>query len=143
MKSTYQFDKENGMAKVIFTNKRGKHYLGYACCHEQDFDMMSEKTGLFIAEQRAIVDYLRGMRDTDIKPKLQILEHIYDGIQRSKHFNENSYENRILRRQIRFLKNDLTTVNENIAEIQKNLEEFIHEKDNFYKRVRANREKND
>lgn len=139
MKSIYYFDEENGVSEVTFIEKNGRRYVGYACCHEKDKDMMSEKTGMFIAEQRAVMDYLREFRDTDIKPKLQILEHIYNSFQQSKNFNEKSYESRLLRRQIRLLKNDLTTINEDLTERKENLKDFLEEKDKFYNRIRANR----
>ena len=68
-----------------------------------------------------------------------MLEHIYDGFQQSKYFNEKSYESRFIRRQIRFLKNDLTTINETLVETRKNITRTIVEKDKFYRDVRKHR----
>lgn len=141
MKRLYDFDPVDGIAHVTFIIG-DKKFRGTAICHEQDKDMMSEKTGLYLAEQRATIAYLQDVRDNDIKPKLQMLEHIYDGFQQSKYFNEKSYESRFIRRQIRFLENDLTTINETLAETRKNITRTIIEKDKFYRDVRRHRTKN-
>lgn len=138
MKRLYDFDPVDGIAHVTFIIG-DKEFRGTAICHEQDKDMMSEKTGLYLAEQRATIAYLQDARDNDIKPKLQMLEHIYDGFQQSKYFNEKSYESRFIRRQIRFLENDLTTINETLAETRKNITRTIIEKDKFYRDVRKHR----
>ena len=58
---------------------------------------------------------------------------------RSKYFNPKSYENRMLQRQIRFIKKQLTVVNNDLARIQQNLRELLQDKDEFYKAVRKKR----
>lgn len=60
----------------------------------------------------------------------------------SKKFNEKSYENKMLQRQINMIKQDIQTVKEMIEEERNNLKSYIDTKDDFYKKVRANREKN-
>lgn len=138
MKISYEFNPEERKSKVTLSFG-DKQFCGEALCHEQDADMMSEKTGLTIAQSRAVINYLCHVRDNEIKPKLQMLEHIYDGFQQSKYFNEKSYESRFIRRQIRFLKNDLTAINKHLAEKRKNLTRMIVEKENFYQKVRRQR----
>ena len=61
----------------------------------------------------------------------------------SKHFNPNSYENKMLQRQIRDFNLDLDIFKDILATEEQMLMEYLEEKDKFYKRIRANREKAD
>ena len=61
----------------------------------------------------------------------------------SKHFNPNSYENKMLQRQIRDFNLDLDIFKDILATEEQMLIEYLEEKDKFYKRIRANREKAD
>ena len=59
----------------------------------------------------------------------------------SKKFNEKSYEYKMLKRQINMYLFDLEVVKEDIETEQKKLREYLSNKDKFYKRIRANRQK--
>ena len=115
-------------------------FYGTAYCDPEDEDMMSEKTGCEIAYRRAKIKVLRHSKN-QLKERLAALNQLYYSMNRSKHFNEKSYENKMLQRQIHFIKNDLTTVKEMITTEEKNLRDFIESKDVFYKKVRARRQK--
>lgn len=126
-----------GLASCILTD--GQHYYcGVAQCHPDDLDMASEKTGCEIAFKRAKIRALREYRDT-LKIKLQALNQLYYSINQSKSFNEKSYENKMLQRQIRMIKFDLDTTKEIIATEEQNLREYLSEKEKFYKKIRSNR----
>ena len=112
-----------------------KIYCGVAACHPDDYDMCSEKTGCEIAVRRATIEAYRGYKRI-IKERLGALNQYYYSINMSKKFNEKSYENKMLQRQIRFLKDDLATINKLIDSEYENLRTYINEKDKFYKRIR-------
>lgn len=100
--------------------------------------MKSEKTGCEIAFRRAKIHAIQDYRD-ELKTKLAALNQLYYSMKHSTHFNEKSYENKMLQRQIRTIKFDLETTKEIIATEYKNLKEYIDNKDTFYKKTRAKR----
>ena len=140
-KITFHFDKELGIA-TCYIDENGKKYIGKAYCHLDDMDMMSEKTGCEIAFRKARMRGLKEIRDEQ-KASLKALKHLYSIMANSKHFNPKSYENKMLQRQIRLYEDDLATTKEIIATEQQMLNDYIEEKDKFYKRIRANREKDE
>ena len=101
--------------------------------------MKSEKTGMHIAEKRATIGYLKAIRDNEIKPQLKILKQFYYSINQSKQFNPKSYEARMLNRQIKMLEEGLDYVKKNIKASQKDLSNYINEKEKFYTFVRKGR----
>ena len=82
------------------------------------------------------------MEQDTLKDKIATLKQFYYTINRSKHFNENSYENIMLQRQIRMTEMDLVTAREMIAGEEQSLRTYIEEKDKFYKHIRKNRKFN-
>ena len=54
----HSFDPATGVATCELLDKNGKKYYGRAVCCNEDADMMSEKTGLIIAESRAVIQAL-------------------------------------------------------------------------------------
>lgn len=135
----FSWDEETGMASCILTDGQ-KYYTGFAQCHPEDTDMKGEKTGCEIALKRAKINALRGYRD-ELKTKNAALKQLYFSMNNSKHFNEKSYENRMLQRQIRMINFDLATTKEMIVTEEQNLRTYLSEKDNFYKKIRLNRKK--
>ena len=115
----------------------GFEFVGEAQCHPDDMDMESERTGLCIAEARAMIKVMRFKRDHEIAPQLKILNHLYSNMGTSKYFNPKSYEAKMLRSQIKDVKNQLATVSNEIADEQKYLKEYIQKKDNLYRKLRA------
>jgi hypothetical protein len=133
----FSWDEETGTASCILTDGK-KTYTGIAMCHPDDEDMKGEKTGCEIALRRANIDVLKAYRD-ELKTKLAALNQLYYSMKHSTHFNEKSYENRMLQRQIRMTNFDLTVIKEDIATEQQNLREYILKKDIFYKQTRQRR----
>lgn len=133
----FEWDAETGLASCILTD--GQHYYtGIAQCHPDDQDMMSEKTGCEIALRRAKIYALREYRD-ELKLKRQALSQLYYSMNQSNKFNEKSYENKMLQRQIRLLDFDLITTKEIIATEQQNLKDYLKKKDDFYNKTRFRR----
>ena len=135
----FNWDPEEGVASCIIKYKN-QTFCGVAMCHEEDKDMMSEKTGMEIAYRRATIDYLKYIRDMELKPALKALKQLYYTMKHSTHFNPNSYENSKLQRHIRMYEFDLETINELIVNERKNLKDYIDKKDEFYKKTRISRQ---
>lgn len=138
-KPMYNWDPEEGVASCIIKYKN-QTFCGVAMCHEEDKDMMSEKTGMEIAYRRATIDYLKYVRDMELKPALKALKQLYYTMKHSTHFNPKSYENSKLQRHIRMYEFDLETINELIVNERKNLKDYIDKKDEFYKKTRISRQ---
>ena len=135
----FHWDEETGKAACIVSNGE-KVYTGFAQCHPDDNDMASEKTGCEIALRRAKINALRGYRD-ELKTRLSALNQYYHSMNMSCKFNEKSYENKMLQRQIRQIKFDLDTTKEMIANEELNLRAYIKSKDVFYTQTRKRRQK--
>lgn len=131
-----EYNEESRITYCYINDEKGRMYIGIAMCHEDDIDMLSWRTGEEIAYRRARMDYLRGQRETELKPRLAALKQLYYSMKHSSKFNPNSYENCMLQRQIRLLEFDLATIKEELANSQKNLKDYINGKDKVYKRIR-------
>lgn len=138
-KPIFNWDPEEGVASCIIKYKN-QTFCGVAMCHKEDQDMMSEKTGMEIAYRRATIDYLKYVRDMELKPALKALKQLYYTMKHSTHFNPESYENSKLQRHIRMYEFDLETINELIVNERKNLKDYIDKKDEFYKKTRISRQ---
>ena len=134
----FGWNEDTGMASCILTDGENV-YTGYAKCHPDDNDMKGEKTGCEIAFKRAKICALRGYRD-ELKLSLKTLNQLYFSMNQSKRFDEKSYENKMLQRQIRRINFDLATVKEIIATEEQNLRTYLSEKDKFYVKTRIRRE---
>lgn len=135
----FNWDPEEGVASCIIKYKN-QTFCGVAMCHEEDKDMMSEKTGMEIAYRRATIDCLKYVRDMELKPAIKALKQLYYTMKHSTHFNPKSYENSKLQRHIRMYEFDLETINELIVNERKNLKDYIDKKDEFYKKTRISRQ---
>ena len=96
IKNNIEYGYINGSAVCIIIYN-GYRFVGEATCHPDDLDFESERVGLTIAEARANLKVLRHMRDCEIKPQLKILNHLFSNIQSSTHFNNYSYETKMIR----------------------------------------------
>lgn len=135
----FSWQAQDGEA-ICVINDGKKTFYGAASCHPADEDMKSEKTGCEIALRRAKIKYYRYYRDS-LKERLAALKQFYYTINRSKQFNEKSYENIMLQRQIRMIELDLATAREMIAGEEQDLRLYITEKDKFYNQIRKQRER--
>ena len=133
----FSWEEERGIASCILSDGE-KIYTGFAQCHPDDEDMKGQKTGCEIAFRRARINALRGYRD-ELKIKLAVLNQLYHSMDMSHRFNPKSYENKMLQRQIRMTNFDLDTTKEMIATEKQNLNTYIKEKDDFYRKTRVRR----
>ena len=134
----YEWDENVGVAWCTIYYK-DLEFLGTACCHEDDADMMSKLTGQTIAEFRATLQYLRHIRDNELRPQLKSLYQLYYSMNRSTKFNPKSYESKMLYSQIQNLENDLATIKENIAVLKQDLKQYIEDKEKSHQLIRSRR----
>lgn len=137
---TFQWDPSTGQAVCVLEYKN-EIFVGTAKCDPVDFDMISEKTGLYIAEQRASIQFYQHIKNNEIKPQLQVLNHLCSTMWNSKNLNQKSYEFKRILKEINNLENDLITINNVIADTKETLKTYIDEKDSFYKKIREKRDK--
>ena len=138
-KTKIEWFEESGLALCTITDSYDRTYHAEAFCHSNDQDMKSEKTGCEIAFTRARIKYYQYYKEC-LKERLSALNQLYYSMNRSKYFNEKSYENKMLQSQIRVIKNELDTTNQIIAELEYDLSRYLDEKDKFYKKIRHLRE---
>ena len=69
-KPEFSWEEETGVAICVLTDEKGRVFVGEATCHSQDTDMKSERTGCELAFRRAKLQYLRTIRDSELKPAL-------------------------------------------------------------------------
>lgn len=136
----FTWNEETGEATCIITD--GTHYFtGVAKCHPEDMDMKNKLTGFRIAQLRAENNYYIHMRDNDILPCHKMLKHLYNCMEQKSDFDKNCNEARLTRRKIQQNELDLILVKEMLADNKKELKSYLAEKDKFYRRIRANRQK--
>ena len=130
--TTYDFENKVASADVLIDNRK---FTTYAKCCNEDIDMCSPNTGCEIANKKLAIRIAKEYK-RDLKIGLAALEQLYYSMNRSKHFNPKSYENKMLYSQVQVYKNDLAEINKFIAEKEQDLKEYIAEKDKFYKQIR-------
>ena len=134
MNYSFDWNPETGEAICVLTHK-GRDYVGYAQCHDQDKDFISERTGSFIAEMRANIKYLQYKKNT-LTQEIKTLKRIADIINNNPKCQEKSYEKILLQREIRSKKNILFTIKEELNNEQEYLKYYIDNKDKLYNRIR-------
>ena len=134
----FSYNPNSGEASCLIEDKDGNIIYGIAKCHPDDMDMASEKTGCDFAYRRAYIKVLQAYKK-ELKTELRALNQLYYSLNRSKHFNPKSYENKMLQRQIRQKQEDINYVNDSIENSKKELRYIIKEKDKFYQGIRKHR----
>lgn len=136
MDKNIKFEYCNGTATCHIEYKN-MTFTGTAQCHPDDMDFESERTGCYIAETRAVIKVLRFQRDFEIKPALNILNHLHSNMKTSKHYNPKSYEVKMIHSQIHVLEKELAVINSELAIERTNLSVYLNEKEKIYTRLRA------
>ena len=102
-------------------------------------EFCSEKTGLAIAETRAMINYLTWVRDIELGQQLKILEHLENGVNAKEKKDKNGY---MIYRAANRCRDEIKFINEEVAAMRKELKEYIENKADLYDKVRARRSKN-
>ena len=127
--------KDNYTKCEVIDDKYGRKYIGEAYCHPNDADFQSLITGSTIAEMRALINTMVAYKN-DLRIKLEALHQLYYSMNQSKKFNKESYEAKMLFRQIKLLKQDLSAAKEQIELYKQDLSTYMEDKDNVYKYLR-------
>lgn len=135
----FDYDKDEGLTVCTINMGNDGRFYGAATCHPDDKDMCSELTGQTIAHMRANISYLEFLRDMRIKPGLKALKQLYASTNRSKKFQADSYEAKMMRSQIGVYERDLADVKEALKFLRQDLKDYINIKDEKYKVIRKKR----
>lgn len=134
----FTWNNESGTSSCILSDGVNE-FIGIAMCCDDDKDMISEKTGCTIALFRAEIAYYKHMRDNEIKPALNALNHLKSIITSNSKFNPKSYEYRRLISQINQKEDDLTVIKKLLKDKREELKEYIDSKEKCYQRIRYHR----
>lgn len=139
MNIEYKWDKETGttIASVILID--GNKIEAEAHCHPDDMDMCNEQTGHVLADFKLLVKAYQYQKNHVLQPKLKMLLHLKSLFERNPNYNKNSYENKMLYKQIALLKQEIAEVKYLIENTKQQRREYINLKDAFYKKIRAKR----
>ena len=131
----YCYDAESGIAyceiKAYDTIFRGTAFV-----HPDDMDLHSEKTGCQIAGWRAYLQLLCYERDSIIIPQLNAYKQLFYSMNRSRNYNKDSYEAKMLYRAIKRTEADLEHIRNAIKLERAELKKYIDGKDKVYQRIR-------
>ena len=139
MEHNYLYDKDSGVSTYIIEYE-GQYFTGIAHCSPEDIDMQNELTGIKIASSRAIIKLFQYRRN-ELKHKLAALNQLYYSVNKSKKYNSHGYMENMLEHQRQQIQNELDIMKDALKDEQEELKQYIDNKDKFYKRVRANRNK--
>lgn len=116
----------------------GRYFTGYAKCLPVDEDMMSEHTGCTLAEIKANIKRLKYIRN-QVREQLKPLELFQKRLECCKNYDDNSFEARRLRKEIRLYKEEIQEITNAINDEEQYLKKYIAEKDSLYVKIRAKR----
>jgi predicted metal-binding transcription factor (methanogenesis marker protein 9) len=135
-KMTFHIE-EDGVTTVCTYLKKGKVYIGKTKCSEGDLIFQCKLTGEHIAANRAVIASLKDEKVTlEIQAKLckEILNQIPIRSRKSKVARDLKAKYLILNMEIESLKNSIEA-----AKLSN--KDYIDSKDEFYKKLKENREK--
>lgn len=133
------YNKETGES-ICQINYDNHIFIGKAFCHPEDEDVKSAITGPTIAEARAELKKFKHIRNETII-QLKALNHLWIGINNSKKVNIKDYSYRRLQSEVQRLKNQLTTANNEIADLKQFLKAYIAKKEAAAQKYRLDKNK--
>ena len=113
-----------------------KKYCAYAECHTDDVPIFSQRLGERIAYDRASIDYLRDERDK-INEQIKSLKHLLSIYNQSQKTNKESYEYKMLQKQINTYIRDSKESSRAIKEIKEEDIKYVTERAQLLKRTKA------
>lgn len=140
MKEKYimNWDPEEKIASCIIEDGNNIFY-GSAWCHPDDKDFGNEATGCNYAMARANIKLLQHKKNNIYRPSLKALKHLQSCMVFSPQYNPKSYEAKALQRQINYYEDMITLTEKAIDDLRKELKTTIDQKDDLYKKIRANK----
>lgn len=113
-----------------------KKYCGHAECHADDIPIFSQRLGERLAYDRASIDYLRDERDK-INEQIKSLKHLLSIYNQSQKTNKESYEYKMLQKQINTYIRDSKELSRAIKEIKEEDIKYVTERAQLLKRTKA------
>ena len=113
-----------------------KKYCGHAECHADDISIFSKRLGERLAYDRASIDYLRDERDK-INEQIKSLKHLLSIYNQSQKTNKESYEYKMLQKQINTYIRDSKELSRAIKEIKEEDIKYVTERAQLLKRTKA------
>ena len=107
----FTFDEISGICGCSIVLNDFLQGFGIAQCADEDRDVISEKTGMQIAEYRAQINLLQNYKNRELWPGLKALEHLKGTMENSKKFNPKSYEAKRLDKEIKHYKEGIEDIN--------------------------------
>lgn len=139
-KEDYIWDNDKTVCTCILTLD-GQDFTGVAKCHSVDRDMSNRIVGETLSFNRAYIKILRYLRKIEVEIPLTHLTNLFKNMQTSYRFNGDSFEAKQIKKEIKRLQDAKEVINEQIEIIKQYNKDYINAKDNYYKKVRASREK--
>lgn len=134
----FTWDEVSGICGCSIILDDFMHGFGIAQCAEEDRDVISERTGSYIAELRARINLLQCYKNNELRPGLKALEHLKSTMIQSKKHNPESYERKRLNIEIRNIKKDIADIEAAIEKEKQTLYEYINNKEIIHARFRQN-----
>ncbi len=139
LKDTFIWEEGSQVAScVLFDTATNETFVGMAKCAEEDLDFASSKTGLYIAQQRATIKYLKAQKKK-AQIKVNTLHDFYFSVNTSKHFDPKEYLERKLMKHYHRAKLDIKTYDTTIELYENSLAEFIEQKGKLFAQLKAKR----
>lgn len=137
MKLNYYYDSGTHTTTCVC---RGKHktYVGTSQCHEHDYEFESKLVGQEIALTRAAIQEIIDARD-DAHQRVIALRHVYDILDQNEKVDNNSFECRMIKRQLTIQENELAALKEVLKDMRSDLNDTIKQKETLYKKLKAMR----
>lgn len=133
----FTWDEVSGMTTCTIILDDFLQGFGIAECADQDRDVISQRTGEYIAELRAQINLLQNYKNRELYPGLKALLHLKSTMTNSKLHNPDSYESKRLNIEIKNLRKDIADIQGAIKETKQTLYDYINAKENMYQRQRA------
>lgn len=133
MNIKFYTDEEYSYCEIIYKNIT---FTGHAKCHEDDYDMKSERTGYSIAEIRANIQKLTWIRDYEILPAYNNFKHFYNCLTNSPKSNKESYEIKRVYKEFKRLEYELRAIRKAIKDEREYVRNYINKKEELYQRLR-------
>lgn len=135
----YDYCEEEGIMHciVMYPGSDDLDYagFGFAYCHPDDIKYKSQRTAGVIAEYRAEIDLLRKIKKFKLQPGIAALEHALSTMQQSPQYNDNSYEAKRLKRELKNYKLDIRDIDITIDELEQNLKIYLSRKDDLHRKL--------
>ena len=139
VKPNYFWDEKTGVM-ICEIEYQGNTFKGMAVCHEDDADFKSELVGSNLAYERAYIKLFKYLKKTE-KARLDVLLNVYNSMAQSYRFNPDSFEAKILKKNIHRTEQVVNALNDTIKEMNDSVRPQIDRYEDFFKKVRLKRER--